>query len=235
MRQIYLINSKAIAGVDDVETLLVNHIQYYPIKKSLLDAHISPITPQKQIDSLIFTSKHAIYALVQDIEKHPEMKSFFEIPSFVISKPSAQTLQKNGFHVEFIGRDSHGDGFSSEIIPLLAHRKPLYFRAKKIISGLDERLLEAKIPLKQIVAYENKTLSLDLAYKPKPRSVIIFTAPSNYHSFVQNFGWDGSYIAIAIGITTFGVFHREVEGYISPEQTIQSCIEFARDIISKYP
>ncbi len=196
---------------------------------------INPKNPKKQIDALIFTSRYAIQSLAQEIQKHPEMSQFKEIPSFVISNQSAKALYEHNFCVEFVGNDSYGEGFASEIIPLLKNKRALYFRAKKIISELDERLLEAGIALKQIIAYENKTLTLDSALKPKPRSIVIFTAPSNYYSFVQNFGWDGSYIAIAIGITTFGVFNKEVEGYVSPKQTIQSCLEFAQEIATKSP
>ena len=47
---------------------------------------------------------------------------------------------------------------------------------------------------------------------------------------MQNFSWDGSYIAIAIGLTTFSVFDASVEAFVSPKQDVPGCIEFAREI-----
>lgn len=232
MRDIVLVHSQTMP---DIKTLIVNKVEYCPIKRILLESHIDPLRPARQINALIFTSRNAIQSLIQEIQRYKEMQSFKEIPSFVIGSQSAKVLKDNGFCVEFVGSNSYGEEFTSEIIPFLKKRKPLYFRAKKIVSGLDERLLEAGIALKQVIAYENKTLTLDSALKPEPRSIVIFTAPSNYYSFVQNFGWDGSYIAIAIGITTFGAFNKDVEGYVSPKQTIQSCLEFAQEIATKSP
>jgi len=232
LRDIILINSKPIPNI---KTLVVNKIEYVPIKKALIESHINPKHPSKSIDALIFTSKNAIKSLAKEIDNNPEMQEFLTIPCYVISSVSAHTLQKYNFNIEFIGNDSYGDGFAGEIIPLLINKTPLYFRAKKIISHLDEKLLEAKIHLRQIVAYENKTLNLDSNLKPPPRSIIIFTAPSHYYSFIHNFGWDGSYIAIAIGMTTFGIFHSEVEGFVSPKPSISDCLEFAKELATKIP
>lgn len=227
MRDIVICASREI---ENYKTLILNKIVYQPIKRALIESNISHVNPSQKVDALIFTSRHAIISLAKEIKRYPEMSEFLEIPSFVIGESSAQTLNEYGFSTEFVGLDSHGDGFAGEIIPLLKNRKPLYFRAKKIISGLDEKLNNAKIPLKQIIAYENRALNLPLESKPAPRSILIFSAPSHYYSFLQNFGWDGSYLAIAIGFTTFSAFNSDTQGFISQKQTIKSCIEFAEHL-----
>ncbi|PAF48075.1 hypothetical protein BKH46_01835 [Helicobacter sp. 12S02634-8] len=232
MREIVLINSKQNPKV---KTLIVNKIELLPIKKAILELHIDLNQIRKSVDALIFTSKYACKSLLTNMQKHPELEAFRHIPAFVIGENTAQSLKEAHFTIEYIGLDSHGAGFSSEIIPLLKNRKPLYFRAKKIVSGLDTKLLEAKIKLKQIIAYENKTNTIDKACKPLPKSILIFTAPSHYLAFKQNFGWDASYSAVAIGMTTFGVFDSEVEGFVSPDQNIDSCIEFAKELALKLP
>ncbi|PAF51527.1 uroporphyrinogen-III synthase [Helicobacter sp. 13S00477-4] len=232
MRDIILINSKENSKI---KTLIVNKIELLLMKKSLIEQYLSLSQIEKNVDALIFTSKNAFKSLLKNIEEYPELEIFRSIPAFVIGENTAQELKIAGFDVEYVGIDSHGAGFSSEIIPLLKNRKPLYFRAKKIVSGLDIKLLEAKIKLKQVIAYENKTHIVDKTFKPATKSILIFTAPSHYLAFRQNFGWDGSYSAIAIGMTTFGVFDSEVEGFISPEQSIESCIEFAKDLALKLP
>ncbi|PAF49794.1 hypothetical protein BKH41_00370 [Helicobacter sp. 12S02232-10] len=232
MREIVLINSKENPKV---KTLIVNKIELLPIRKSIIEQHIDLNKIQKSVDALIFTSKYAFKSLLKNMQEYPELEVFRQIPAFVIGENTAQKLKEACFGVEYIGLDSHGAGFSSEIIPLLKNRKPLYFRAKKIVSGLDVKLWEAKIKLKQVIAYENKTSIIDKTFKPLPKSILIFTAPSHYLAFKQNFGWDGSYSAVAIGMTTFGVFDSEVEGFVSPTQSIDSCIEFAKELALKLP
>lgn len=232
MREIVLVNSKPFR---DIKTLVVNEIVHFPLHSALIEAHISPVNPKRDIQALIFTSKHAIKALAKEIDSRPQMSEFYQIPSFVIGAGSAQSLQKYNFTLEYISPDSHGEGFANELVEKLKGKNALYIRAKKIVSRLDERLSEAKVSLKQVIAYENKTKILPQELKPTPRSIVIFTAPSNYYSFVQNFGWDGSYVAIAIGMTTFGVLAKEITRYVAPKQSIESCVEFAQEIAHIYP
>lgn len=224
MRDIILVHSKEYPGVD---TLVINEIEYLDMLEVLREI-------KKDFGALVFTSKNAIKSLQKTIEKHSQFEYLKKIPAYVIGEGSAKTLEKYGFNIEYVGQDSHGFGFAGEIIPLLKRKKVLYFRAKKIVSGLDERLLEEKIYLKQIIAYENKRSKAGIK-KPLPKSILIFTAPSHYTSFIQKFSWDGSYIAIAIGLTTFSVFDTEIEAFVSPRQDIESCIEFAKEIAMRLP
>ncbi|CBG40271.1 uroporphyrinogen-III synthase [Helicobacter mustelae] len=225
MRKIVLVSSKPHA---DVETLVVNEIEHLDMLDSLREL-------RGDFDALVLTSKNAAQSLQQNIKKYPQFEYLKKIPAYAIGESSAQTLGEHGFCVEYVGKDSHGSGFADEIIPMLRGKKVLYFRAKKIVSKLDERLQAARIILKQIVAYENKRNNTHILPKPKPKSILIFTAPSHYLSFVQNFSWDGSYIAIAIGLTTFSVFDEEIEAFVSPRQDIQSCIHFAKEIALRLP
>ncbi|MCE3038436.1 uroporphyrinogen-III synthase [Helicobacter anatolicus] len=223
MRDIILVNSKPYDGV---QTLILNEIEYRDMYDSLKEL-------RKDYTALVFTSKHAIKSLQKAIEKYPQFEYLKIIPAYVIGESSARVLEKYQFNVEYIGKDSHGIGFASELIPLLQHKKVLYFRAKKIVSGLDEILSHAKIYVKQIIAYENKKSNITNLEKPSPKSILIFTAPSHYTSFVQQFAWDDSYIAIAIGLTTFSVFDAEIKAFVSPKQNIEGCIEFAKEVAQR--
>lgn len=220
MREIVLIGSKAEKGV---KSLVVSEINLLPFEVNL-----------SNIDALIFTSRYAIKSMAENA-KRLEDYSWKEIPSFVIGKGSASYLEKIGGKIEYIGQDSHGDGFAKEIIPLLKNRHPLYVHAKKIVSHINEKLLQHKIKLSEVIAYENRTKKLDSRLTPSPNSILIFTAPSHYKAFLSNFKWDGSYIAIAIGMTTFGVFDAGVNAFVAPEQSIQSCITFARELSERLP
>ncbi|RAX51721.1 hypothetical protein CCY99_08590 [Helicobacter sp. 16-1353] len=220
MRDIILIGSKK---EPNVESLVVSEIELLPFPMNL-----------KNIDALIFTSRYAITSIAENAKRLNDY-SWEEIPSFVIGQGSAEYLLEMGGKVEYIGKDSHGDGFANEIIPLLKNRYPLYVHAKKIVSHINEKLLQHKIKLSEVVAYENKVKKLDHRLAPKPNSILIFTAPSHYKAFLSNFKWDGSYIAIAIGMTTFGVFDMGVNAFVSPKQSIQVCIDFAKELSTRLP
>lgn len=220
MRDIILIGSKK---EPNVESLIVSEIELLPFPMNL-----------KNIDALIFTSRYAITSIASNAKRLNDY-SWQEIPSFVIGQGSANYLLEMGGKVEYVGQDSHGDGFANEIIPLLKNRHPLYIHAKKIVSHINEKLLHHKIKLSEVVAYENKVKKLDARFAPKPNSILIFTAPSHYKAFLSNFKWDGSYIAIAIGMTTFGVFDASVNAFVSPKQSIQACINFAKELNTKLP
>lgn len=220
MREIFLIGSRAEEGV---KSLVVSEIKILHFEMNL-----------QNIDALIFTSRYAIKSMADNAQRLNDDR-WKKIPSFVIGRGSATYLQNLGGSIEYIGKDSHGDGFAKEIIPLLKNRHPLYVHAKKIVSGINEKLLHHKIKLSEVIAYENKTLKLDANLTPPPSSILIFTAPSHYKAFLANFKWDGSYLAIAIGMTTFGVFDAGIDAFVAPEQSVQSCIDFAKDLRMRLP
>ncbi|RDU58314.1 uroporphyrinogen-III synthase [Helicobacter sp. MIT 99-5507] len=220
MRDIVLIGSKAESNI---KSLVVSEIELLEFTLNLAN-----------IDALIFTSKYAIKSLANNADRLND-HTWKKIPSFVIGKSSADYLRQMGGKIEYIGEDSHGDGFANEIIPLLKDRNPLYIRAKKIVSHINEKLIHQKIKLHEVVGYENKIKKLDSKLAPKPNSILIFTAPSHYKAFLSNFKWDGSYIAVAIGMTTFGVFDAGVNAFVSPKQSIQACIELAEELNTRLP
>lgn len=225
MRDIVLIHSTIS---QEIPTLCVSEIHYLPIYDALLESNIPPHAPQECIDALIFTSKHAVFSLMQAMAKRKELSAFAKIPAFAIGEKCAQALTQAGFAVEFVSSTSHGESFAREIIERANGRKMLYFRAKDIASNLDLLLTQAQIPLAQITAYTKQPKPLSQSLKPRPQSVLIFTAPSHYHFFVQNFGWDPSYIAVAIGQTTLRAFAPSTICYASPTQSLESCIDLAK-------
>lgn len=227
MREIVLINSTISK---EIPTLCVSEIRYLPIYDALLESNIPPYAIKEHIDALIFTSKHAISALMCAMEQHSELRAFLEIPVFAIGAGCERVLKNAGFCIEFISNTSHGESFAREIIARSCRHRLLYLRAQSIVSNLDLTLKQAQIPLTQIIAYTNTPKSLPHSQKPAPHSVLIFSAPSNYHAFVQNFGWDSSYIAIAIGQTTLRAFAPDVIAYTSPKQTLESCIKLAKEL-----
>lgn len=231
MREIILINSTPFPTIP---TLIVNTIHYLPLYKALLEVGINPQYPKDTINALIFTSKHAIKALLQELQTHHDMQDFLKIPAFAIGSGTACMLEQNGFNIEFVASKAYGASFGEALTKRLQNRSALYFRAQTIASNLDKELL-MHIKLYQVIAYQNITKTLPQSQKPHPHSILIFTAPSNYISFVQNFGWDHSYIAVAIGTTTLRAFAQGITSYVSTTQTLEGCVEFARNLAKTLP
>lgn len=220
MREIILISSKEEKYV---KSLVVSEI-------NLIDFDVD----YRNIDALIFTSKYAVQSTAKNAQRINNY-SWQRIPSYVIGDMSAKYVKELGGIVEYVGKDSHGDGFANELLGLLKNKHPLYIHARKIVSNINEKLIANKIKLSEVVAYENTIKKLDSKDMPPPNSILIFTAPSHYKAFLANFKWDGSYIAVGIGMTTFRVFDVSVNAFVSPKQTIKDCIKFAEELRLRLP
>ncbi len=222
-RPIVLVGSKLHASLG-FEQLVVSAIEYLPIR---LDTD--------PIKALIFTSKHAPLALEHQFKNTPTESTLKSLPVFALASKSAQVARDLGFNVYFVGQKGEGLGFATEIIPLLRALLPpksyaLYVRAQTIVSNLDQALIQAQIPLKQCIAYQVKPLKLPPERKPKPRSILIFGAPSAYRAFRANFDWDRSYTAIALGESTLKSFDPQMSAFKSPKPTLESSIALAKTL-----
>ncbi len=222
LREIVLVGTKPHS---ELKSIVVSEITINEIPKDILQDR----------DCLIFTSRYAISALAKSAQNYQELSKWVSMPSYVIGGSSAKRLKECNANVVFIGSDAHGANFAQELVEKLQDKHPLYLRAERIVSHLNEKLLEAKIDLKECIAYSNQPKNLDSSLKPASNSVLIFTAPSAYQSFKQNFGWDGNYVAVAIGMTTFSAFDSDVMGFVSQIQSIDGCITLAKDLAQSLP
>lgn len=203
---------------DFVNSLIIGEIEF-------LDCVID----LQKFDSLIFTSKNAIKALNYNAQRYPHMGLWQKMPSFVIGAGSQKTLEDLGGSFASMPQDFHGKSMIKMLIPLLKNRSPLYLRAEHIVSNLDKELIKNHIALSSQVIYRSK-LRFDLTAqeKPKQESILLFTAPSSYHFFCQTFTWDSSYLAIAMGKTTFASFGSGIQKLISPFQEIRKTVLYLK-------
>ncbi len=204
---IYHVGTKSCPGV---ENLIVSEIVALPCELSFVG-----------IDALIITSANAL-AVLDNITQ--EWRS---LPAFVIGEASAKAVQKCGGIVEFVSKDSHGDGFFKELKGLAQGRTLLYPRAKEIRSHIGERLQNAGIRVIEAIVYENRPLKLLPEQKPPKGAILIFSAPSAYRHFLENFPWDESYKAVAIGRTTLKCFAPNVRAYLAPSVSLEGCLQKA--------
>lgn len=204
------------------EVIVVGY-QNYNFAKSLVVGEIiyeDFCLDLKEFDSLIFTSKNAILSLEYNAKKHPQMQGWKQKPSYVIGKGSAKVLKELGGNLASISPNSHGKEFASFLQQTLKPKERLlYLRAKNIVSNLDEILKQSGFSIHSQIAYCSQILHS--TQKPPKDSVLLFTSPSAYDYFLQNFQWDESYLAIAIGKSTFERFESGISKEISPIQEIE--------------
>lgn len=210
-----------VVGYDEydfVSSLIVGEIEFLDCELDL-----------EKFDSLIFTSKNAIRALDYNAQRYLHMNLWRQMPSFVIGAGSKKVLEDLGGSFASMPSDFHGYSMIEALIPLLQNRSPLYLRAEHIVSNLDKELLQKHIALCSEVIYRNRlNHSLSSQQKPKQGSILLFTAPSAYRFFCQLFEWDESYVAFALGKTTFNSFDSGIQKLISPFQEIRKTVLYLK-------
>lgn len=177
-----------------------------------------------QFDAVIFTSKNAVKALEKNQIKIPK-----NIKVFSIGSPTSKAALDAGFEDIYTSPFHHGNDFAKDIDEKLKGLKIAFFRAKEVVSKIAKLLNDRDIT--EIIAYENIILENTNLQKPPKDSIIVFTSPKNVRAFIQNFGFDTSYKAIAIGNATAKPLMEVCEPIISKDQTIEACLKLAKNLI----
>jgi len=209
-QNIYLISNKEYEGITSINVFDISYIRK--------DIEIN------KYDALIYTSKNAIYSV------DSFNKDWKNINSYAIAKQTANVINELNGKLVFTGKKSHGNDFAEELVPLLKNKIVLYLRAKKTVSNLTEILRDNNIKIDEEIVYEtvckhnlqNKHFEND--------SIFIFTSPSSYDCFLENFSWNETFTAIAIGKTTAKNFNQKIKYLISEETSINACIKLAKSI-----
>ncbi len=207
-KEIFILSDKTINNINNLPTFKINFLP------SQVDI--------SNYDALIFTSKNGIYSL------DSFNKQWKEIPSFAISYKTAKTIKDEGGILEYTGKNGHGNKFAQELIPLLENKKVLYIRPKDIVSKLVETLTKNNINCDELITYETVCKSYKEEDKPPKNSIIILSSPSTLKCFLTNFGWDDSYLAIAIGKTTLKFIPDYINYKVSKYTSLESCIKLAK-------
>ena len=178
-----------------------------------------------EFDALVLTSKNSVNAL-----KFNQI-SPASLQIYSIGESTSRAASEFGFAQIYTAQNAHGNDFAAEIAPLLKGKKTLFLRARETASSVGEILRESGVNLTQIIAYENVFKPLEKEQKPPKNSAIIFTAPSAVRNFTRNFGWDESYKAVAIGLTTAKELGKFTSPAVSAQQNINSCVSLAKTLL----
>ncbi len=177
-------------------------------------------------DAIVFTSKNSVKAL--DIYD----TSWKTKACYAIGEGTAGLIEALGGKDVFTCKNSYGDHFAQEIIPLLEKKRVFFPRAKEVVSPVYEILSKADIDVTQMVVYENRCKHYTPKDAPPHGAILIFTAPSTVRCFEQNFSWDACYQVVAIGQKTASALPLDVKHWIADKQTIGACIALAKQIRS---
>lgn len=177
-----------------------------------------------KFDAIIVTSKNSINAL-----KFNSI-ALADILVFAIGKATALACKEFGFKQIYEAKNSHGSEFGAEILEKLYGKKVLFIKAKETVSNLDIYFSQNGIDITVVDGYENLILYPNDIKKPESNSTIIFTSPMNVRAFIQNFSWNDSYQAVAIGKATASTLASYCTPIISNSQSLKSCIELAKSL-----
>ncbi len=209
MSKIYLLSSTKVDGAVNLPV----------IKTIFLDFSVSI----DDYDVIIFTSKNGVLALERSGVK------WHNKPSIAIGEATAEMIKKLKGRVSFVSTESYGDELAAEITKKFRFLRFLYPRAKEIVSDMPSILRAKGIELSELVVYETVCVDVDLN-APEEGSVIIFSSPSTVKCFFKKFGWNDSYKCVAIGKTTASAIDFCDKVHISPKQTLEAAVLFAKTL-----
>ena len=197
-------------------------ISSHPHAKHINSLDIKFFKPKidfSKYDYLIITSKQASKAL-----KQYKKEEYIHMPSLCVSTQSAKSYEALGGEVLEVG-GGYGDDLSS-IIKRFPHAKRwLYLRAKEVASDFVSTCQDDGCSIDEVVVYES-VCSKDIEdVEVEDDSVLVFTSPSSVKCFLKNHTINSHAKVVVIGKTTAKALPKNVEYFISPQTTIDSCIE----------
>jgi len=169
-------------------------------------------------DTLLFTSKNSV-KIANDID--PKWR---EYPSIAIGKETAKTITELGGHLVALSKEAYASSVAELIEEDFKNSKILYLRPEVVSS---ENLATL---VRQQVIYKTKCVAYPKSKQPRKKAVIIVTSPSTIRCFLENFEWQESYHAVAIGRVTAEALPPFVRYSIASEPTISACISLAKEL-----
>lgn len=209
-RVVYLLSDKEYDGAISLGVIGIHFLE-------------TPFTC-KGYDALVFTSKNAV-AAVERLDP-----SWRELPSYVIGEGTAKTIEAYGGTLAFTSTSSYGNDFALEISSQLYGKRVVFPRAKVVLSDLSNILKTNGVRVEEHIVYETLCRPCDELPSPELGSALIFTSPSTVECFLRCFDWHDSWKAVCIGTRTAEALPKNISVYLSPKQTIPSCIAYAHTL-----
>ncbi len=199
----------------------------HPEAHSIASLDITLFRPEidfENRDALILTSKQAVNALKQYEKKH-----YVHLPALCISKATAKAYEELGGTVLRTG-SGYGDTLKEHIKAYPVSKRWLYLRAKTIASDFAAQLRKEGYDIQEAIVYASECSQALLQADIPKRAILIFTSPSSVECYLKNHSIEESHEVIVIGKTTAKALPKNTRCVISPETSIESCMQIARKL-----
>ncbi|SFV57898.1 Uroporphyrinogen-III synthase [hydrothermal vent metagenome] len=191
---------------------------------SLTVAFFKPKIDFTQTDYLILTSKQAVKALEQY-----DKEEFIQKKALCISKATAKAYKELGGEVLEVGK-GYGDTLVDAIKNYPKTTKWLYLRAEVVASDFADVLREDGYAIKEAILYKSECSKEILDAKVKRDAILIFTSPSSIKCYLKTHPLFSSQKIIVIGKTTAKALPKDIDYILSPNTTVESCIQIAKKL-----
>ncbi|WP_456451577.1 uroporphyrinogen-III synthase [Hydrogenimonas sp.] len=181
-------------------------------------------------DGLILTSKQGVIALDE-----VSGGAWKNLPAAAIGRQTAAEIEARGGRVIYMASKAYGEVLAKELAERFAAMRWLYARPRVVVSKIAADLRAAGVEVEEAVIYETSCTRYEPSEKPEPGARLIFTAPSIVRCFFENFAWEESWKAVAIGQKTAQAFPEAVNPYISPSTSIDEAVKFAKNLTQTAP
>lgn len=212
LRPIYLISKTPYAGVIHIPILTISFFK--------------PDIDFTRYQGVILTSKQSLAALKQyDVQ-------WKTLRCICVSEGTAEAARNAGVLELYVG-----DGYA-QTIPELMRRESLsgrwlYLRPSVIASEWIGDTASLEIEIDEAVVYETTCNDDAGGRKIEANAILVFTSPSSIACFAKHYSILSTHSVVAIGKTTRDAFRGAKEVWISPEPSIASAVELAREIAAK--
>jgi len=208
-RAIYLCSPKEAEG-----TISLPMIKFELIKDKI---------DYKGCDTLIFTSKQAIY-YTQELDKE-----WIKYPVIAIGEVTKKVAQSFGANVIYQPKNYYGKELANGVLKHFKDKKLLYIRPQVISFDSKNYLASQGVWIKEEIIYKTSCINYT-DKKLQKDAIIIFTSPSTIECFFKSFKWDNSYTAVVIGKSTLSNLPKSVKAVVANTPTIDSCIKKAKSL-----
>jgi len=191
---------------------------------SLTVTFFKPKIDFTQIDYLVLTSKQAVKALEQY-----DKEEFIQKKALCISKATAKAYKELGGEVLEVGK-GYGDTLVDAIKNYPNTTKWLYLRAEVVASDFADVLREDGYVIKEAILYKSECSKEILDAKVKRDAILIFTSPSSIKCYLKTHSLFSSQKIIVIGKTTAKALPKDIDYILSPDTTVESCIQIAKKL-----
>ena len=210
-------------GVKEIFILSDTNIEGAKSLPLITQRFFSPPLDLSRYDYLIFTSKRGVDAIDRITNK------WKSLPAFAVGEATARRIEELGGKVVEVS-SGYGEDLAKRVIQSGQKGGYLVVRPKEVVTQVADILHSYGIEAKEAILYETLCQECGKLQKPPQGSVIIFSSPSTVRCFLECFGWDESYKAVAIGYKTARALPPFIQAHIPPTPTFQACVELAKKL-----